>query len=148
MKHPATVRIFITDDDPDDLLLIQDAFEENSHSVQLTLFEGGDALLSGLQEAVRQHALPQLIVLDLNMPGTNGKDVIVALKADQALRHIPVIVLTTSASDKDIVECYELGASSYIVKPARYEELLEIARSLKNYWTETTELPGPTRYHD
>lgn len=148
MKHPAPVRIFVTDDDPDDLLLIQDAFEENSHSAQLTLFEGGDALLSGLQEAVRQHTLPQLILLDLNMPGTNGRDVIVALKADRALRHIPVIVLTTSASDKDIVECYDLGASSYIVKPARYEELLDTARSLKDYWTETTELPRPKRYHD
>ncbi|MBJ6136579.1 response regulator [Marinobacter litoralis] len=142
MKHPSEVRIFIADDDPDDLLLIQDAFEESGDSLLLTLFDKGDALLAALKEAAHAQMLPQLIILDLNMPGTNGRDVIRDLKADPAICHIPVIILTTSSSEQDIVKCFELGASSYIVKPARYSELLQVARSLKDYWTETTELPG------
>lgn len=145
MKHQSEVRIFITDDDPDDLLLIQDAFEESSDSLLLTLFDTGDALLAALKEAAHAQKLPQLIILDLNMPGTNGRDVIGNLKADPAICHIPVIILTTSSSEQDIVECFELGASSYIVKPAKYSELLQVARSLKDYWTETTELPGPKK---
>lgn len=148
MNQKTDVRIFITDDDPDDLMLIQDAFEESGQTLVLTLFEGGSSLLAGLTQAAKNDALPQLIILDLNMPGTNGKDVIAELKADKTMRHIPIVVLTTSANESDIEDCYDLGASSYIIKPTRYDELLKIASSLKNYWTETTELPGPTLKHD
>ncbi|WP_323753101.1 response regulator [Marinobacter sp.] len=148
MRHETTINIFIADDDPDDRLLLQDAFDDTVPAAHLTLFEHGDALLEGLRNAAQAHTLPSLILLDLNMPGTSGRDVIIDIKADKTLRHIPIIVLTTSNSDKDIVDSYKLGANSYIVKPSRYEQLLEIVCSLKNYWFQINELPGAINYHD
>lgn len=148
MRYETTINIFIADDDPDDRLLIQDAFDDIVPAAHLTLFEHGDALLEGLRNSAQAHTLPSLILLDLNMPGTSGRDVIVDIQADKTLRHIPIIVLTTSNSDKDIVDSYKLGANSYIVKPSRYEQLLEIVCSLKNYWFQINELPGAINYHD
>ncbi|MFC4257421.1 response regulator [Marinobacter lacisalsi] len=141
MTHSSPIRIFVADDDPDDRLLIRDAFLESSDFLYLTFFEDGEGIMSGLTTSSRG-ALPQLILLDLNMPGKNGRDIIAELKADSSLRGIPIVILTTSRNEEDIAACYDLGASSYIVKPVSYEELLEITRSLTHYWTKITTLPG------
>lgn len=148
MKPQSDIQIFITDDDPDDLLMIQEAFEATGNGAHLTCFDQGDVLLDTLQRANDLWALPQLIVLDLNMPGSNGRDIIVEIKANKKLCHIPIIVLTTSFCDQEITECYKLGASSYIVKPASYNGLLKIVRLLKSYWIEVTELPRLNKYYD
>ena len=142
MIHHSAMRIFIADDDPDDRLLIRDALTESCDSLDLSFFENGSAMMSGLVSASALGTLPQLILLDLNMPGMNGRDVITAVKADPSLRAIPVVVLTTSRDEQDIATCYDLGACSYIVKPVSYEELLEMTRTLTRYWTKTTVLPG------
>ncbi|GGY59896.1 response regulator [Marinobacter zhanjiangensis] len=147
MSHTLPMRIFIADDDADDRLLIRDAFLESDASLRLTFFESGDAIVDGLADARARRALPQLILLDLNMPGKNGRDIIAELKADPALRGIPIVVLTTSRDENDIAACYDLGASSYVVKPVSYEELLEITRSLTHYWSRTTVLPGQSKYY-
>lgn len=145
MSHTLPVRIFIADDDSDDRLLIRDAFLEHCDSLRLTFFENGDDMVSGLAKACAHRALPQLILLDLNMPGKNGRDIIAELKGDTALRGIPIIILTTSRDESDIAACYDLGASSYIVKPVSYDELLDITRSLTHYWTKTSVLPGQSK---
>lgn len=147
MSSTSQVHIFVADDDADDRLLIRDAFLECGRPVGLTFFQDGDAILAGLTDASGRKALPQLILLDLNMPRRSGREVIAELKADPALRHIPVIVLTTSSDEDDIAACYDLGASSYIVKPVSYDGLLDITRSLKHYWMETTVLPGKNNNH-
>lgn len=147
MSHSIRLHIFVADDDPDDRLLIRDAFLENSHTPRLDFFTDGDAIMTGLAEAGQRGHLPQLILLDLNMPGKGGREVIAELKGDATLRHIPVIVLTTSSNEDDIVACYDLGASSYIVKPVSYDGLVAITRSLKHYWIETNVLPGQARYY-
>lgn len=85
---------------------------------------------------------PDLILLDLNMPGIDGRQVLGAIKADSQLRHIPVIVLTTSSDARDVEQCYEVGASTYIQKPVSFEGLTEAVRTMKDYWFGVALLPG------
>lgn len=144
MTHSSPVRLFIADDDPDDRLLIRDALVESSDALRLTFFENGDAIVSALVTSSHR-ALPQLILLDLNMPGKNGREIIAELKANPVLQCIPIVILTTSRDEDDIAACYDLGASSYIVKPTSYDELLDITRSLTHYWIKTTVLPGQSK---
>lgn len=147
MPQSLPIHIFIADDDADDRLLLQDAFLEGGHTTRLSFFCNGDALLQGIDEARRRHALPHLILLDLNMPGKSGREVLTELKSETDIRRIPVIILTTSRDEDDISLCYDEGASSYIVKPVSFDGLLEITRSLKQYWTETSVLPGQSQSH-
>jgi len=84
---------------------------------------------------------PAVVLLDLNLPGTDGREVLDQLKADEALRVLPVIVLSTSSSPGDIELCYRNGASSYIVKPVRFDEFLNTVKNLRNYWFDTVALP-------
>lgn len=137
-----TLHLFIADDDADDRLLIEDAFSDAGHDTCIALFEGGDTLLTGLQQALQDHELPHLILLDLNMPGRNGLEVLAQLDAWPGLGHIPIVMLTTSDNPVDVERCYQAGASSYLVKPASYQALLELARDLIHYWTQTSLLPG------
>lgn len=146
MTRPPPVHLYIADDDPDDRLLIQDAFLECNGALDLTFFESGDAIVAGLSKTPDSQ-LPQLILLDLNMPGKNGRDVIAELKSNPSLRGIPIVVLTTSRDEEDIATCYDLGANSYIVKPVSYDGLLKITRSLTHYWTETNVLPGQSKHY-
>jgi len=85
---------------------------------------------------------PDLILLDLNMPGIDGRQVLGAVKADPKLRHIPVIVLTTSSDARDVEQCYEIGASTYIQKPVSFEGLTEAVRTMKDYWFGVALLPN------
>ncbi|SFR67219.1 two-component system, unclassified family, response regulator [Marinobacter daqiaonensis] len=147
MFHKLSLRIFIADDDADDRLLIRDAFLEHGKSLELSFFATGDELLHGLQSARTRRALPDMILLDLNMPGKNGREVLSELKGAGGYRRVPVIMLTTSRNEEDIGACYDLGACSYIVKPGSYEALLEVTRSLINYWTQTSVLPGQMTSH-
>lgn len=84
---------------------------------------------------------PAVILLDLNLPGTDGRDVLERVKSDSRLRKIPVVVLTTSENPGDIALCYRAGASSYIIKPIRFDDFLKKVRALKEYWFETVALP-------
>lgn len=84
---------------------------------------------------------PVLVLLDLNMPGMNGRDVLEKIKSDPEKRSIPVVMLTTSSNDKDVKECYRVGASTYIQKPVRFEELIEAIRAMKDYWFGVALLP-------
>ncbi len=85
---------------------------------------------------------PDLILLDLNMPGIDGRQVLSTVKADPKLRHIPVIVLTTSSDARDVETCYEIGASTYIQKPVSFEGLTEAVRTMKDYWFGVALLPN------
>jgi CheY-like chemotaxis protein len=141
-----SVSILIADDDSDDRMLIKEAFDENRIINAIDFVEDGEQLLAYLRrEGSYAHLAgrpyPGLILLDLNMPKRDGREALADMKADAALRRIPVVVLTTSKADEDIIRTYGLGVSSFITKPVTFEGLVEITRVLARYWIEIVELP-------
>lgn len=149
-KEPKT--ILIADDNPDDRKLIQNAFEKVRSVPVLHLFEDGEELLDYLycRGNYTQPAAapwPSLILVDLNMPKKGGREILLEIKAHPELRRVPVVVLTTSKAKKDILHAYNLGVSSYIIKPVKFEALVDIVATLAKYWLEIVELPPPNRKH-
>jgi CheY-like chemotaxis protein len=133
------VRIVVADDDADDRFLIEDAFSEVSVDHELVFVEDGEELLELLRGDGRyaddeDRICPKLILLDLNMPRMDGREALKQIRADERLRNIPVVILTTSASDEDVLSAYGDGANSYISKPATFEDLIEITKTLTDYW--------------
>ena len=145
MTDTRPLSILVVDDDPDDRLLIGDAFKQASLTGALAFVEDGQALLDYLRHqglfAEGRPPRPGLVMLDLNMPGKDGREALADMKADPAVRGIPVVVLTTSRDEKDVVRSYELGVSGFIHKPASYAALLEIVTVVGKYWTEVVALP-------
>jgi CheY-like chemotaxis protein len=132
MKNQKNI-IFIVDDDPDDRQIILDAFIENDFNIDYVFIENGDQLIETLTTLpADQH--PSLILLDLNMPGMMGLQVLKELKANKAWKPIPVIVLTTSTLEKDRESSYELGASCFLRKPVAFDELASMTASIVNLW--------------
>ena len=145
-KNHIPLTILLADDDPDDRLLVKEAFEENYLLNPLEMVEDGEELMDYLykrgkyaETAVR----PSLILLDLNMPRKSGIEALQEIKSDAFLRNIPVIVLTTSKAEEDILRSYDLGVNSFVVKPVTFESLVELVRELGKYWFQLVELPAP-----
>jgi CheY-like chemotaxis protein len=141
------ITILMADDDADDRLMAQEALEEARLANVLHCVEDGEELLEylgrrGKYEALRQMPLPGLILLDLNMPKKDGREALQDIKADPALRRIPIVVLTTSKAEEDILRSYDLGVNSFIVKPVAFESLVEVMKTLGRYWFEIVELPS------
>lgn len=137
--------ILLADDDPDDRLLVKEAFEENHLLNPLYMVEDGEQLMDYLykrgkfaETAVR----PNLILLDLNMPRKSGIEALEEIKSDASLRTIPVVVLTTSKAEEDILRTYDLGVNSFIVKPVTFDSLVELVKELGRYWFQLVELPN------
>ncbi len=139
--------ILMVDDDPDDRLLFKEACEEVRLRNPLQFLENGEQLVDFLkrQGNYASHAdepYPGIILLDLNMPLKDGREALEEIKADKDLRHIPIIVLTTSKDEDDILSSYGLGASSYIVKPISLDRLMRVVNSIGEYWVEIVEVPS------
>ena len=146
MFDPKPIRILIADDDADDRMLIEDAFDESRLSNPLDFVEDGEELLEFLRCEGRYtdrkgEPLPGLIVLDLNMPKMDGRTALEHLKKDDQLRRIPVIVLTTSQAEEDILKTYGLGVSSFISKPVTFDGLVEVVQTIGKYWIQIVALP-------
>ena len=140
------ITILLADDDPDDRKLTQDAFVENRLVNVLHCVEDGEELMEYLRRQGRyadqkDAPLPGLILLDLNMPRKDGREALKEIKADPALRRIPVVVLTTSKAEEDILRTYDLGVNSYVTKPVTFKSLVELIKVLGRYWFEVVELP-------
>lgn len=147
---PKTNVILMADDDADDRLLVTDAFVQSDFSGELRFVEDGEQLMDyllhrGNYEATGKAPRPRLILLDLNMPKKDGREVLREIKADPDLRRIPVVVLTTSQADTDIGGVYELGANSFVSKPVKFEALVKVMKAMDQYWFGIVELPGPRR---
>ena len=141
MRQPLIV---IAEDDADDQFLFQTAFEENGLTFQIKFVNNGVELVSYLDSckaAGDQADLPSLIILDLNMPKKDGREVLKEIKAHPVYKIIPVIIFTTTKNEMEVRRCYELGANSYIVKPISFDGLLNIIREIKNFWFNTVVLP-------
>lgn len=139
------VTILVADDDPDDRMLLQDALEESEVDGQIQFVKNGQELLDFLRASVERDASgaarPALVLLDLNMPRKDGREALREIKSDARLRSTPVVVLTTSKAEEDVVGCYNSGANSYIVKPMSFEGLVEVVNTLGSYWGGTVRLP-------
>lgn len=138
-KRRGNIAILIADDDPDDRLLAKEAFEESDLISKLHFVEDGEELIEYLNR--EDTPRPDLILLDLNMPRKDGREALREIKDNPNLRHIPVVVLTTSNSDTDVFHSYNLGASSYITKPVTFEGFLNFMKALEKYWMEVVVLP-------
>ncbi len=129
LKHS----VFIVDDDADDRESIRDAFLENKHEQEYIFMKNGDQLIDHLYGVPRKPD-PVVILLDLNMPGKDGKEILKEIKGNAALRTIPVIIMTTSSSERDRQLSYELGANCFVTKPDSYKDLIEITDSIARLW--------------
>jgi CheY-like chemotaxis protein len=137
----------MADDDPDDCLLAREALAESRLANDLHFVSDGEELMDYLYQRGRYSIpgsapRPGLILLDLNMPKKDGREVLKELKLDPHLRQIPVLVLTTSQAEEDILRSYYLGANSYITKPVTFSSLIEVMQTLSKYWFEIVELPS------
>ena len=121
--------IWIAEDDPDDRLMLKEAFEEFNYTKPLVFFEDGEKIMESLKKK-RIKLKPNLILLDLNMPKINGNDVLAFVKANKNTKNIPVIILTTSKSEEEKTESLKLGASDFITKPYKFIDMLKIAGDL------------------
>lgn len=133
----------VADDDEDDRMLIKEAIEEECQCYSLYMVEDGQALMDSLYRR-GQYAdspRPDLILLDLNMPRKDGFETLREIKSDPELAAIPVIVFSTSREDQAIERSYEMGASTFIAKPATYEGLLLVIKSISRYWCDIAMLP-------
>lgn len=138
--------ILMADDDEDDRLLAKEAMVESRVLNSLKFVEDGVELIAYLKGEGKysdrsEYSMPGLILLDLNMPKKDGREALRDIKADSKLRRIPVVILTTSKAEEDMVRGYDLGAASYITKPVTFESLVDLMRALGRYWVEIVELP-------
>jgi CheY-like chemotaxis protein len=145
MLEHRPITILMADDDVDDRDLARDALAESRVLNNLHAVNDGAELLEFVRQEGRYTAesapRPDLILLDLNMPKIDGREALEALKNDPKLRSIPVVVLTTSRAEEDIVRSYDLGANSFISKPVTFAGLVEVMRELGRYWVVIVELP-------
>ena len=144
MKDPKPITILLADDDPDDRLLVKEAFEENRLINELATVQDGEELMDFLHKRGKfadSTIMPGLILLDLNMPRKSGHEALREIKEDPKLRRLPVVILTTSKAEEDIIRSYDLGVNSFIVKPVTFEALVELIKDLDKYWFQIVELP-------
>lgn len=138
--------ILMADDDADDRMLTRDALQESRVLNELRFVEDGEELMeyltrTGKYENADDSPRPGLILLDLNMPKKDGREALKEIKSDPNLRRIPVVIMTTSKAEEDIFRSYDFGASSFITKPVTFDRLVELMRTLGEYWVEFVELP-------
>ena len=146
MFVPETQPILLVEDSPEDFETTQRAFRRSGLKNPIIRCSDGDEALDFLHRRggyadPAKSPRPGVILLDLNLPGTDGREVLSDIKADPALQQIPVIVLTTSSDDRDVDACYRAGASSYIQKPVDLEGFMKAIERLNDYWFEVVILP-------
>lgn len=141
LSHSAarrTNRILVVEDEPADVMLIQLAFQQCGFPVRLEFAPNGEEALSTLSSASGQH---DLVLLDINLPRMNGKEMLRELRLVDELKGVPVAVFTSSTNATDVSDCYRLGANCYVEKPTSFEALLNVVRQLSAFWMQTALLP-------
>jgi CheY-like chemotaxis protein len=146
IRSTLPIRILVAEDDADDRLMIRDAFEESRLGNPVDFVEDGVDLMDYLLRQGKYTGngdlpYPGFILLDLNMPRKDGRTALKEIKANPVLQRIPIIVLTTSKAEEDIVRTYNLGVNSFICKPVTFESLVEIVKTVGRYWIEIVALP-------
>lgn len=138
------VQILLVEDSPGDVNLTREALRGAKIANELNVVGDGEAALAYLRQEGEYAGRPRphLVLLDLNLPRMDGRDVLAAMKADRSLKSIPVVVLTTSSAEADVLKAYELHANSYVTKPVSFDEFITALRALEGFWLEIVRLPS------
>jgi CheY-like chemotaxis protein len=149
---PRPFTILLADDDEEDRALAHDALQDSRLANEMKCVVDGQDLLDYLRHQGRwteeDAPRPGIILLDLNMPRMDGREALAEIKADAALRRIPIVVLTTSKDEADVLSAYDLGVSSFIIKPVTFGGLVDVMKTWTHYWFQIVELPnGATHGH-
>ena len=144
MTEHKPIDVLLVEDDPGDVLMTREAFEHNKVRNRLSVVADGVSALEFLRKE-GQYAdapTPDLVLLDLNLPRMDGREVLEALKSDAAMRSIPVVVLTTSEAEEDVVRSYSLHANAYVTKPVDFDRFIDVVRQIDEFFVEVVRLPG------
>ena len=147
MNHKnKTFTILMANDDEDTRFFVQESLREIKVAIRIEFVENGEQVLDylycrGRFAGASNWHFPDLILLDLNMPRLDGREALTLIRSDPDLPHIPIVILTTSQNSGDILLCYRLGANSFISKPVTFEGLVEVMKTLCQYWFEIVSLP-------
>lgn len=139
----APIEILLVEDNPGDIRLTQEVLKEGKVQNTLSIVENGVQAISFLRKEneYQDAPTPDLILLDLNLPKKDGREVLLDIKNDPELKKIPVVVLTTSQSEEDILKVYDLNANCYISKPVDFGEFIDVVKSIENFWLSIVKLP-------
>ena len=143
VDRPDPIEVLLVEDDPGDVLLIREAFEDNKVANRLHVVADGVEALdfmrqrNGYADAPR----PDLVLLDLNLPRKDGREVLAEVKNDNALRTIPVVVLTTSQAEEDVLRSYDLHANAYVTKPVDFDRFIGVVRQIDQFFVSVVKLP-------
>ena len=153
IEKPVPIKILIADDDSEDSMMIKEAFQEGHLANNISFVEDGEELMDYLQHKGKYSdpssaPLPGLILLDLNMPRKDGREALQEIKADVKLKSIPVVILTTSKAEEDVLRSYNLGVNSFITKPVTFAALCEVVQTIEKYWFEIVVLPQKQEYQN
>jgi CheY-like chemotaxis protein len=137
------IEVLLVEDDPGDVLMTQEAFDEHKVRNKLNVVRDGEEALSYLRREgdFADAPRPDLILLDLNLPRVDGREVLQVIKNDEDLRRIPVVVLTTSQADEDILRSYSLHANAYVTKPVDFERFIAVVRQIDEFFVSVVKLP-------
>jgi CheY-like chemotaxis protein len=138
-----SVEVLLVEDSPGDVRLTQEAFRDANRSIRLQVVSDGVEAMAFLRrEGCHVHApRPDLILLDLNLPKMDGREVLAQIKADASLKTIPTVILTTSEAEADIVKCYQLQANCYLSKPVQFDAFASLVRMINDFWLTKVKLP-------
>ena len=137
------IKILLAEDNEDDIFVIQKAFKEAKLLNMVSVVKDGEEVMAYLrrQGQYRDAEMPGLLILDIRMPKKDGFEVLKEVKADPALKHLPVVVLTTSKQEEDVVRSYETGACSFVTKPVGFAQFQEMVRQFELYWVLVARIP-------
>jgi CheY-like chemotaxis protein len=142
------IEILLVEDNEGDVGLVEEVFEDARIRNIIHVAEDGEEAMQFLNKEKKfiNAPTPDLILLDLNLPGKDGREVLEEIKTDNKLKSIPVVVLTTSKAEEDIVKSYDLHANSYITKPVDFDQFIRVVKSIEDFWLEVVKLPNSKEY--
>nr|WP_297424389.1 response regulator [uncultured Actinotalea sp.] len=143
MPDQAPIDVLLVEDDPGDVLMTREAFEENKVANRLAVVSDGAEAMQYLRREgeFADAPTPDLVLLDLNLPRMDGREVLAAMKSDDTLRSIPVVVLTTSEAEEDVLRSYSLHANAYVTKPVDFSRFIEVVRQIDDFFVSVVRLP-------
>ena len=144
MENVRVVDVLLVEDDPGDVMMTQEAFADNKVHNRLHVVNNGVDAMAFLRKegGYADVPLPDLILLDLNLPKMDGREVLAAIKEDPALRSIPVVILTTSEAEEDVLRSYDLHANAYVTKPVDFERFIDVVRRIDEFFVTVVRLPS------
>lgn len=144
MADRKEIDVLLVEDDPGDVLMTREAFEENKVANRLAVVSDGESAMTYLRKEgpYADAPTPDLVLLDLNLPRMDGREVLAAMKGDDNLRSIPVVVLTTSEAEEDVLRSYALHANAYVTKPVDFQRFIDVVRQIDDFFVQVVRLPA------